>query len=391
VGSTGLGATSKHITVVFRYDDPSAKSDFEPERRVIEAFRQHNMCCTFSVIPFVCAGDSHDPSPQKELVLPQDKARFLAAMAQEGVLDIAQHGYSHQNNGLVDEGWSEFASLDYEDQFRKIQKGKRLLEERLGFEVIAFVPPWNSYDANTVKAVEESGFRYVSADQWGCADSSSRLAFLPCTCSIREVRGAVASARAASDPHPVIVVLFDEYDFLDINREKGCVTFDGFLGLVDWLSGQEDVAVVPMTALQDCDVHRYISNRKAMQNSGDPILRVGTVRCPLSIFLSVDAAQSLLWRQRATSLVVYSGNALVLAVCGSLATLGLFRRARHSTVRVVLLAAPAALLLLGSLWTARDGKSGSIGALGMIGALAYLGGALGTCAWSRNCQQKEVC
>ena len=163
---------SDEIIVVFRYDDPSAKSDINLERSVIEAFRLHDMRCTFGVIPFVCAGDVHDSGPQECLPLQGNIADMLASAAREGILEI----YSHQANVPVHGEYSEFAYLDYDDQVRKIEEGRRFLEAELGAKVATFVPPWNTYDANTLVALEQSGFFLSFRCQWRrvgyCRDAS---------------------------------------------------------------------------------------------------------------------------------------------------------------------------------------------------------------------------
>ena len=118
-------ARSNEIRVVFRFDDPSARTDIGRELRVVEAFRRHGMNCTFAVIPYVAAGDLRDMAAQEYLPLPEEKAEALAAAAREGVLEIAQHGYSHQASALVNGEYSEFTNVDYDKQLRRIEEGKR--------------------------------------------------------------------------------------------------------------------------------------------------------------------------------------------------------------------------------------------------------------------------
>jgi hypothetical protein len=93
---SGTDKEQQQITVVFRFDDPSARSGAEIEDKLIIGFRAHNMRCTFGVIPFVASGDCHDPRPQELIPLSIAKIEMLRQAAQEGVIEIAQHGYSHQ-------------------------------------------------------------------------------------------------------------------------------------------------------------------------------------------------------------------------------------------------------------------------------------------------------
>ncbi|HSW64474.1 MAG TPA: glycosyltransferase [Dissulfurispiraceae bacterium] len=396
--ATGLSAEAKtayesrRIRIVFRYDDPSAKSYTEMESRVIDAFRQRAMCCTVGIVPFVCARDCHEAGVQTHIPLSQAKAELFAQAARDGVLEIGQHGYSHQNNGIARGGlYSEFAGMDYDAQLQRIREGKAFLETQLKMPVEIFIPPWNSYDVVTVRAVEHAGFRYFSADIAGYADSSSHLSFLPCTCSIPNIKEAVASCRDVADSTPVIVVLFHEYDFLEVNQEKGCITFDQFLDLLDWLSRQSDVAVVPMAAIEDCDMSRYAANHNLRRNNR---FVPGFVACsagPAFVYLSVDGVRPLRAKQNATFLVFFGGVALSFAICAYLAVLMAFRWLRRSPVRTFLIGAPVVLLLFGSFVAGRDGQFGAIGVLGVVGAVGYVFGILGHRVWPRPNHWRKPC
>ncbi len=145
LGITGCNADrSNHerkINVVFRYDDPSAGSETEFELKIIAAFREHNATVTFGVIPFICAGDAHDTSPQDVIPLGPKKGKLLGKAVKEGVLDIALHGYSHQTRISDAVHRTEFRGLDYDSQFEKLSKGKKQLEEMTKAPISAFIPP----------------------------------------------------------------------------------------------------------------------------------------------------------------------------------------------------------------------------------------------------------
>ncbi len=255
-----MDMASKQICVVFRFDDPSATSNTEIETRLIEAFREYRMCCTWAVIPFPSARGSYNP--QTGQPWPIDKARLFGDAARAGVLEIALHGYSHQTNGLQERGKSEFAGLAYKDQLQKIQEGKKSLEAQLELSISVFVPPWNSYDGDTLRALEATQFHCLSAGGSGWADSSTALAFLPCTSSILAVKDVVIAARAAPGHNPVIVVLFHAYDFREHNAKRGVITFDQFIETLQWLTLQQDVRILPMSEVSDLSSERYLANQR---------------------------------------------------------------------------------------------------------------------------------
>lgn len=76
------------IRLAFRFDDPSETSDQEIEAGVIEALRQHEVCATFAVIPFRMINGEKVP-------LSASRARPLVKAMQDGIIEIAQHGYLH--------------------------------------------------------------------------------------------------------------------------------------------------------------------------------------------------------------------------------------------------------------------------------------------------------
>jgi len=353
----------ERITVAFRYDDPSAKTNTDIEDQVIAAFRQYNMCCTFAVIPFVCAGDCHDPGPQEYLPLPVEKAEMFVAAVREGVLEIAQHGYQAED-------YSEFAGLNYEEQVQKIKKGKEFLEQKLGMPVLTFVPPWNTYDENTLIALEKAGFTHLSASARGVASSATRLQFLPATVGITQLKHAVVMARQTLDRSPVIVALFHPYNFTEVDPLRGLITFDEFTQTLEWISQQEDVRVEPIRHIQSLRRERYVANK--------------WLRLPLPtalqvyphVYLSSSGVQAtrLKWAIRVGSL--YGGILLTTSVlCFIIAGLVLPRMAAIAS-RLTLLLGPV-LLVAGLVWTFHDAE---FGVKGLIAVVCVLGACIGVWA-----------
>ena len=232
----------KTIHVVFRFDDYSSVSDIALERKILDIFSRHQAPITFAVIPFACAGDIHDPAPQKKIPLSQQKIDLIKQAHNRGILQVGLHGYSHQT---LDAGhYAEFEGMDYENQLNRIKRAKQYLEDVLDERVSTFMPPWNRYDLNTLKALEKNGFSIISADLKGIVIQESNLSFLPANCSLAGLRSAIAAARRDADASPVIVVLFHDYDFKEINSRRGRMTVAAFSTLIDWLTRQPDVQLM---------------------------------------------------------------------------------------------------------------------------------------------------
>jgi len=245
IGCHGPLIEKRQVYIVFRYDDYSALSATDMELRIIDAFHKNKASVTFGVIPFVTAGHIHDLSPGKLVPLAGRKKDILKAGFKDGTIDIALHGYSHQT--IDADEWREFSGLDYHRQLERLTQGKKFIEAMIDAPVKTFVPPWNKYDLNTLRALEELGFSTLSASRSGEAPRGADLDFLPATSSLSNLRDAVKSAKAFSEAQSVIVVLFHAYDFKEVDGNRGCITYREFADLLGWLKRQEGVCLLSIS------------------------------------------------------------------------------------------------------------------------------------------------
>tara|TARA_B110000240_G_scaffold133040_1_gene147646 strand:- start:1135 stop:1872 length:738 start_codon:yes stop_codon:yes gene_type:complete len=79
---------------------------------------------------------------------------------------IAQHGCYHQyttkNSGILGlSNKSEFAGLDYKDQFQLINTGKQILNNE-GINTDLFMAPSHSFDITTIKVLKECKIKYIT-------------------------------------------------------------------------------------------------------------------------------------------------------------------------------------------------------------------------------------
>lgn len=229
------------ITVVFRYDDYSSVSPTSLEKRIIQCFQERGLCCTFGVIPCVNAADEAGIPGPRDRPLDGEKVALLKEAMAVGAVDPALHGYAHTLNGP----WTEFVGLSYDQQAARILKGRNILVQQLGVDITTFIPPWNSYDANTLRVLDELGFACVSGTRVGpvAPAQSSRMKFLPETCTLGDLPNAVRLARCVPDRSVLIVVLFHPYDFAEAGLPQNTTTLDAFARLLDWVGSQTDVIV----------------------------------------------------------------------------------------------------------------------------------------------------
>ncbi len=244
------------ITIVFRFDDYTSNNLMG--HRLLDTFRKYNIPCTFGVIPY--ESDISAPQDVHSSITLQD-AEILKNAIDSGILEVAQHGYTHtQFQGQ----YSEFVGRDQRNQAQLIAKGKDLLEGMLHSHISTFIPPWNSYDLNTLQALERIGFTTISSDMSGTGARSSRLSYLPYTCHLRDLRHAIEGARRFSESDSIIVVMFHGFDFIDGSGKERLGAYKDFLGILDWVREQKDVRVRTMAqtvgVMRDLGVTRLLDN-----------------------------------------------------------------------------------------------------------------------------------
>lgn len=146
--------------IFFRLDDIAPNMDWDKFNFTVSLFKRHNIKPLLAVIP-----DNKDSSLLK---YPDnlDFWRIIKELSQYGWA-IAQHGFEHfyktRNGGVLKiNKKSEFVGLDFKTQKVMIADGARLIEERLSLSPKIFVAPGHSFDKNTIRALKENGFNYIS-------------------------------------------------------------------------------------------------------------------------------------------------------------------------------------------------------------------------------------
>jgi hypothetical protein len=229
------------VRVVFRYDDCSARSSIELERRLVEVFANCGAQLTLGVIPFVAAGDWNQPIPQPKRALPPEKIAMLREAAANGHVEIALHGYFHQVWGSRESG--EFGGLSPDQQRQRLQRGKTELENRLETSVTTFIPPWNAYDEKTIEFMGAVGFNCLSASLRGPFCGNSKIGFLPASCWFHGLEKTVRSALRFRRLRPVIVVMMHDFDFMESGSKDAWLWMSEFGSQVEKLAHESNVRV----------------------------------------------------------------------------------------------------------------------------------------------------
>ena len=228
------------IRIALRFDDPSPSSNHVLEAAIIDTLASRRCSATLAVVPFKRLNGNL-------VALTKEHAVHLVDAVDRGTVEIALHGFSHEQRGSAPHGRpSEFAGLALADQIDLIARGLLRLKEVFGERISGFVPPWNSFDAATLSALEKLGFRYLSGGWEAPLTYRGKMAILPRTCTLANLEAAVREARRARLPSPVIIVVMHHYDFSESGDAKASIDVPAFDRLMRWLTQEPDIEILPL-------------------------------------------------------------------------------------------------------------------------------------------------
>ena len=144
---------------VLRFDDINPKMNWERFYKIKLIINKYNIKSILGVIP-KCEDSEISIFPENKNFIFD-----LQMMKSNGDL-IAQHGYRHitdsNNKGLYgNEKRSEFAGLDYQTQYERIDKGKKILLANNLWQPI-FMAPIHTFDKTTIKVLRKLNFRLIT-------------------------------------------------------------------------------------------------------------------------------------------------------------------------------------------------------------------------------------
>lgn len=351
------------VRLLLRYDDYSATSPMALERRLFDGLAALQAPLLVAVVPF--PGEVYPPADGAPHVRPVRLAAEKEALLREhvaaGRVEVALHGFNHQSNSVVDGRPSEFAGLSLERQRQLLALGKAGLEQALGLPVRTFTPPYNTFDATTVRALRETGFTVLSAGVTP-AENAGRLALVPGTVYPQGLKETVQRALRSQLGEVLIVVVMHPYDFAGSGadmpafrkRYRDPMSVEAFLQDVAWARAQPGARFVSaaeeLARGADLSAGRVDAN-VALRNVHDSLGRLlpAFLQPPQldGLLLGTGEARRLRWALYARAGLV----AIALFAAAYLASRRLARArwfARTVRVqRVALAAAVPAVLVLG--------------------------------------------
>ncbi len=167
----------KTLKIAIRLDDICETMNWENFNKVINICEKYSVKPLLGIVPI---------NKDKKLMVNEPNEKFYEIMKnleQNGV-SMAQHGYDHvytnSNGGILKlNKQSDFVGLSLNEQKEFIEKGKKILESN-GINTDIYMAPSHSYDKNTIKALKELGFNYVTDGYTSFNYVWQGVVFVPC-------------------------------------------------------------------------------------------------------------------------------------------------------------------------------------------------------------------
>ena len=153
---------------------------------------------------------------------------------------------------------------------------------------------------------------------------------MPAICGLIQLRDAVESARRIPDNQPIIIVLFHQYDFREVDRKRGSLGYQDFVELLAWIVSQKDIHVrsIEQTAkvIGDLSVHRFINYKLYLKvySLTPPFLYFGTPK----VYFSSNTVYNLKINCRTAIAVFYPALLVIFIIIGFFGGLFVFSETR---------------------------------------------------------------
>ena len=191
------------LNIIFRYDDFCLEySEYQEE--LINIFEKEQIPLILGIIPF------HEQTKQTSSEV-YDYDLYKRVMNNQ--IKIGLHGYQHKNKNLEGK-LSEFEGLDYDMQFRMLKEGSQFIQNKLGLYPTLFIPPFNTADMNTLKALYKLDYECISSSG---LYNNPYINQLPATTTLEKINDIVSQVKN-SDVDLYIVILFHKYECEDLTK-----------------------------------------------------------------------------------------------------------------------------------------------------------------------------
>lgn len=360
--ASAAAETTAGVRVLLRYDDFTRTSSLALEEKLFRTLDRMGVPVLVGAVPFPGAPYpeiSATPVGQKADLGPE-KIALLRELAPRRHIEVALHGYSHGNNSASGTLASEFAGLSFDRQRQLLMLGKSAFEATLGVPIRTFIPPYNTCDETTVRALEQTGFTVLSAGAWQ-AQADAAIAFVPETTYPQQMKQAIRNALREKSGASMVVVVMHNYDFVEDAEplplfRKAVAKIDSAALLEDirWAKQQPGLTFVSVEDLlgarEDLSAARATSNSSLHKNwtRSHALLPAGLASpLPDGVFLTTSRADAMKFKEYFLAVGIYASLFLIVYALGRrlnrTTPLGRYKKAQQK----LLLAMGASVALFG--------------------------------------------
>jgi hypothetical protein len=226
--SSGQAAQRPQNYLIVRYDDFSPISPYdgrprkmETEKRLFDLAGKYNAKVSAGVIPFPVAEQDAErripaatPLMQSWLTIPSDPwVQLLRQNVDRGVVEPALHGFEHRKRSLPEHRPGEYRRQPLGWQRESTRLGRDAMATALQKPVRVFIPPWNAWDANTVDALKQLEFEWLSPDQHQAEVAPTALRIAPQCTADPVIALAAMQGEQNSPPGTIFVLVTHPFDF----------------------------------------------------------------------------------------------------------------------------------------------------------------------------------
>lgn len=195
-----ISITAFSQSIVFRIDDYGIdNSCFYKE--FTEIIANHSAKVSISAVPIKTNGQPWSPFED----------RLFNELCKLSYVEICQHGYSHKSFSYG----TEFYGRNINQQKEDIRTGKQILERKSGKIISVFVPPFNSYDSNTLSVLSQLKFSVISGDIRNLNTDVNYydIKSVPFTVNLNDFNKLSRNNKLKKDK--IYIVLIHGYDFIE--------------------------------------------------------------------------------------------------------------------------------------------------------------------------------
>lgn len=243
----------KPVYLVIRYDDfGAAYSDACAGRLEVEEMLQREMAARGW--PWLCAITPRQSiSPEnvdetRTVDWRDDRSRIdlIRRAVSDNLCEPAVHGLTHHTWKRLPAYGTEFLGLPADQQYTLLRTSKGEVETLVGKAVSIFIPPWNSYDIETLDASAKAGFTVLSAVSSTFVEPRRSIHLVPCTTDLAALGSGMERMRRIPQGS-VVVLLLHPFDFLEADPKRGYLHINDFGALLDRIVRHFRMEPVPVS------------------------------------------------------------------------------------------------------------------------------------------------